>query len=71
MSLQAADGRLAVLRPPSWEFPFGTTHLARPLSQMIEATRTTVTSGSSPAHLDLHRRQHRLDRRLRQPDRPC
>src|SRR4029453_13597356 len=40
VSLRAADGRLAVLRPPSWEFPFGTTHLARDLlSQMIEATR--------------------------------
>lgn len=46
VSLRAADGRLAVLRPPSWEFPFGTTHLARDLlSQMIEATRTTVAIG--------------------------
>ena len=46
LSLRAADGRLAVLRPPSWEFPFGTTNLARDLlSQMIEATRTTVAIG--------------------------
>ncbi|MGE0119688.1 MAG: ABC transporter permease [Dongiaceae bacterium] len=45
-SLRAADGRLAVLRPPSWEYPFGTTHLARDLlSQMIEATRNTVAIG--------------------------
>lgn len=45
-SLRAADGRMAVLRPPSWDYPFGTTSLARDiLSQMIWATRTTVAIG--------------------------
>jgi len=45
-TLRAADGKLAVLRPPSLEFPLGTTHLARDLlSQMIEATRNTVAIG--------------------------
>jgi peptide/nickel transport system permease protein len=44
--VRAIDGRLAVLRPPSLEFPFGTTNLARDLfSQMIQATRTTVAIG--------------------------
>lgn len=45
-SLRGLDGRLAVLQPPSWEFPLGTTYLARDLlSQMIEATRNTVAIG--------------------------
>lgn len=46
ISLRMADGRMAVLRPPSMEFPLGTTNLARDLlSQMIEATRTTLIIG--------------------------
>jgi peptide/nickel transport system permease protein len=46
ISLRMADGRMAVLRPPSAEFPLGTTNLARDLlSQMIDATRTTLIIG--------------------------
>ena len=42
----AADGSLASLRPPSLEFPLGTTHLGYDiLSQLILATRTTVLIG--------------------------
>ncbi len=45
-TLRGADGKLAVLKSPSWEFPLGTTQLARDLlSQMIEATRNTVAIG--------------------------
>lgn len=45
-SLRMADGRMAVLKPPGAEFPFGTTNLARDLlSQMIAATRTTMMIG--------------------------
>jgi peptide/nickel transport system permease protein len=45
-SLASADGRLAILRPPSLEFPLGTTSMGRDiLSQMIIATRTTVLIG--------------------------
>jgi peptide/nickel transport system permease protein len=41
-----ANGRMAVLQPPGAEFPLGTTNLARDLlSQMIVATRTTMTIG--------------------------
>lgn len=44
--LRLANGRMAVLQPPSLEFPFGTTNLARDLlSQMIAATRTTMIIG--------------------------
>jgi len=47
-SLTSADGRLALLRPPSLEFPLGTTSMGRDiLSQMIHATRTTVIIGLS------------------------
>ncbi len=42
-----SDGRFASLRPPSWEFPVGTTHLGYDLfSQLILATRTTLIIGS-------------------------
>jgi peptide/nickel transport system permease protein len=45
-SLTTLDGRLAILRPPSLEFPLGTTMMGRDiLSQMIYATRTTVLIG--------------------------
>ncbi len=45
-SLRGANGKLAILRSPSWEFPMGTTSLGRDiLSQMILATRTTVIIG--------------------------
>ncbi len=40
------DGRIASLRPPSWAFPVGTTHLGYDLfSQLVLATRTTVIIG--------------------------
>ena len=42
------DGNFASLRPPSWEFPMGTTHLAYDLySQLILATRTTLLIGAT------------------------
>lgn len=45
-SLTLADGRMAILQPPSAAFPLGTTNLARDLlSQMILATRTTMIIG--------------------------
>jgi peptide/nickel transport system permease protein len=45
-SLRDANGKLAMLRPPSWEFPLGTTMMGRDiLSQMVQATRTTVIIG--------------------------
>ncbi len=41
------SGQFASLRPPSWEFPAGTTHLGYDLfSQLILATRTTLIIGS-------------------------
>lgn len=41
------EGNFASLRPPSWEFPVGTTHLGYDLfSQLILATRTTLIIGS-------------------------
>ncbi|MFT5503346.1 MAG: peptide/nickel transport system permease protein [Gammaproteobacteria bacterium] len=41
------EGNFAGLRPPSWEFPVGTTHLGYDLfSQLILATRTTLIIGS-------------------------
>jgi len=47
-SLATADGRLAILKPPSTEFLLGTTSMGRDiLSQMIYATRTTVLIGLS------------------------
>ncbi len=40
------NGRIASLRPPSWAFPLGTTHLGYDLfSQLVLATRTTVIIG--------------------------
>ena len=45
-SLNTAQGRLAILKPPSLEFPLGTTTMGRDiLSQLIYATRTTVIIG--------------------------
>jgi peptide/nickel transport system permease protein len=45
-TLRDANGRLAIMRPPSVEFPLGTTALGRDLySQMLFATRTTVLIG--------------------------
>ncbi len=45
-SLRDVNGKLAILRPPSWNFPMGTTSMGRDiLSQMIFATRTTVIIG--------------------------
>ncbi|KAA3624047.1 MAG: ABC transporter permease [Proteobacteria bacterium] len=41
-----SDGAFASLRPPSWEFPVGTTHLGYDLfSQLVLATRTTLVIG--------------------------
>lgn len=40
------DGKAALLRPPSWEFPLGTTHLGYDLfSQLVLAARTTLIIG--------------------------
>jgi peptide/nickel transport system permease protein len=45
-TLRDANGRLAIMRSPSAEFPLGTTALGRDLySQMLFATRTTVLIG--------------------------
>ena len=45
-TLRDAEGRIASMRPPSAEFPLGTTFLARDLlSQMIWATQTTMFIG--------------------------
>jgi len=45
-TIRDANGKLAMLRPPSWEFPLGTTLMGRDiLSQMIYATRITVIIG--------------------------
>ncbi|WP_212636866.1 ABC transporter permease [Desulfacinum hydrothermale] len=45
-SLRDANGKLAILRPPSSEFLLGTTSMGRDiLSQMLYATRTTVIIG--------------------------
>ncbi|MGD8285301.1 MAG: ABC transporter permease, partial [Desulfobacterales bacterium] len=45
-SLRDSNGKLAMLRPPSLEFPLGTTAMGRDiLSQMIFATRTTFLIG--------------------------
>ena len=44
--LRDSNGKLAMLRPPSLEFPLGTTAMGRDiLSQMILATRTTFLIG--------------------------
>ena len=41
------NGQFASLRPPSWEFPVGTTHLGYDLfSQLVLATRTTLIIGA-------------------------
>ncbi|MCP5072898.1 MAG: ABC transporter permease [Rhodobacteraceae bacterium] len=41
------EGSFASLRPPTWEFPMGTTHLGYDLfSQLILATRTTLLIGA-------------------------
>ncbi len=45
-SLRDSNGKLAILRQPSLEFPLGTTAMGRDLlSQLILATRTTVLIG--------------------------
>ncbi|MDP6792052.1 MAG: ABC transporter permease [Arenicellales bacterium] len=42
-----SEGSFASLRPPSWQFPIGTTHLGYDLfSQLILATRTTLIIGA-------------------------
>ncbi|NNF78515.1 MAG: ABC transporter permease [Rhizobiales bacterium] len=46
LTLRDSAGKIATMRPPSTEFPLGTTFLARDiLSQMIYATQTTVFIG--------------------------
>jgi len=46
LTLRDSAGKIATMRPPSAEFPLGTTFLARDiLSQMIYATQTTVFIG--------------------------
>lgn len=45
-SLRDVSNRIATMRPPSWEFPLGTTTLGRDiLSQMIHAARATMLIG--------------------------
>ena len=45
-TLRDSNNKLAILRPPSAEFPLGTTALGRDIfSQMLFATRTTVLIG--------------------------
>ena len=45
-TLRDANGKLAIMRPPSSEFPLGTTAMGRDIfSQMLYATRTTVLIG--------------------------
>ena len=45
-SLRDASGSIAVMRPPSLEFPLGTTTLGRDiLSQMIHAAQSTMLIG--------------------------
>ena len=45
-TLRDAAGKLAIMRPPSLEFPLGTTALGRDIyTQMLFATRTTVLIG--------------------------
>jgi peptide/nickel transport system permease protein len=42
-----SEGQFASLRPPSWEFPLGTTHLGYDLfSQLVLAARTTLIIGA-------------------------
>jgi peptide/nickel transport system permease protein len=46
-TLRDAGGKIASMREPSFEFPLGTTFLARDVfSQMIYATRTTMIIGA-------------------------
>ncbi len=48
------DGNFASLRPPSWEFPLGTTHLGYDLfSQLILATRTTLVIGAASGFISI------------------
>lgn len=45
-SIRDANGKLAIMRTPSVEFPMGTTAMGRDIfSQMLYATRTTVLIG--------------------------
>ena len=45
-TIRDANGKLAIMRAPSLEFPLGTTALGRDiLTQMLYATRTTVLIG--------------------------
>jgi len=45
-TLRDANKKLAIMKPPSLEFPMGTTAMGRDiLSQMLYATRTTVLIG--------------------------
>jgi len=45
-SIRDANGKLAIMRAPSAEFPMGTTAMGRDIfSQMLYATRTTVLIG--------------------------
>ena len=46
VTLRDSAGKIASMREPTWEFPLGTTFLARDiLSQMIWATQTTMFIG--------------------------
>ena len=45
-TLRDASNKVAMLHPPSWEYPLGTTSLGRDIfSQMIYATRATMIIG--------------------------
>jgi peptide/nickel transport system permease protein len=45
-TLRDASNKVAIMRPPSWDYPLGTTTLGRDiLSQMIYATRATMIIG--------------------------
>ncbi len=49
-----SKGEFAALRAPSWEFPFGTTHLGYDLySQLVLATRTTLLIGATSGFISI------------------
>ena len=48
-TIRDANGKLAIMRAPSAEFPMGTTAMGRDIfTQMLYATRTTVLIGVRP-----------------------
>ncbi len=58
-TLRDANGKLAIMRPPSLEFPLGTTALGRDiLTQMLFATRTYHQNVTADCRVDLKRSFH-------------